>query len=389
MFVGGETAFITDFFDVSDQYNPIILALVLALSFVLLTVVFRSLVVPVKAILMNLLSVGAAYGLIVLVFQKGGTGDREGHREALRTSSQVESIEAWIPLFLFSILFGFSMDYHVFLLTRIREHYDRTGDNTEVGGVRPPHDGRHHHRCGPHHGRGVRRVRRRPACLAPAADGVRPGGRGLPGCHDREDDPRSVGDEAPRRSQLVPAQVAGVAAEARCRRPRGRAEHGGVPDSPAELVEAGTDRARGRGRSDSRRQSGSRERVFSLSSSRRTSRATHRAEDGRRVQDPTRLLDGRSVERAVPLPDLPERPRHPLLDLVAGVVRGAPDQREVGEELAVGRVLRPHGASRDHRERAALHEPFRSFGPRRGSRPHLAGSSDRRRPLRSRTDPTK
>jgi len=128
--VGGESAFIKDFFDVSDQYNPIILALVLALSFVLLTVVFRSLVVPAKAIVMNLLSVGAAYGLIVLVFQKGGFGIGESIANFLGFE-QVEAIEAWLPLFLFSILFGLSMDYHVFLLTRIREHYDRTGNNTE------------------------------------------------------------------------------------------------------------------------------------------------------------------------------------------------------------------------------------------------------------------
>ena len=128
--VGGESAFIKDFFDVSDQYNPIILALVLALSFVLLTVVFRSLVVPAKAIVMNLLSVGAAYGLIVLVFQKGGPAIGSSIAN-LFGFEQVEAIEAWLPLFLFSILFGLSMDYHVFLLTRIREHYDRTKNNTE------------------------------------------------------------------------------------------------------------------------------------------------------------------------------------------------------------------------------------------------------------------
>ena len=73
---------------------------------------------------MNLLSVGAAYGLIVLVSQKGVGADILGFQ-------QVEVIEAWLPLFLFSVLFGLSMDYHVFLLSRIREHYDQTGDNTE------------------------------------------------------------------------------------------------------------------------------------------------------------------------------------------------------------------------------------------------------------------
>ncbi|HEX2275027.1 MAG TPA: MMPL family transporter, partial [Acidimicrobiales bacterium] len=89
----------------------------------LLTVAFRSIVVPLKAIVLNLLSVGAAYGLIVLVSQKGvGAG--------VLGFDQVEVIDAWIPLFLFSVLFGLSMDYHVFLLSRIRERFDQTGDNT-------------------------------------------------------------------------------------------------------------------------------------------------------------------------------------------------------------------------------------------------------------------
>jgi uncharacterized membrane protein YdfJ with MMPL/SSD domain len=120
--VGGATAFNSDFFDLTDTYTPIVFFFVLGLSFLLLTVVFRSIVVPIKAILMNLLSVGAAYGLIVLVFQKGVGAELLGFQ-------QVEAIEAWLPFFLFSILFGLSMDYHVFLLTRIREHWDLTGDN--------------------------------------------------------------------------------------------------------------------------------------------------------------------------------------------------------------------------------------------------------------------
>jgi RND superfamily putative drug exporter len=126
--VGGQTAFVTDFFDISDTYTPMIILLVLALSFVLLTIVFRSIVVPVKAIIMNLLSVGAAYGLIVLVFQQGGPAFGESIAN-LFGFQQVEAIESWLPLFLFSILFGLSMDYHVFLLTRIRERYDQTRDN--------------------------------------------------------------------------------------------------------------------------------------------------------------------------------------------------------------------------------------------------------------------
>jgi RND superfamily putative drug exporter len=122
--VGGNTAFNKDFFDMTDRYMPIVFAFVLGMSFILLMIVFRSIVVPIKAIIMNLLSVGAAYGLMVLVLQKGvGAG--------FLGLQKVEVIEAWIPLFLFCVLFGLSMDYHVFLLTRVREHYDQTGDNTE------------------------------------------------------------------------------------------------------------------------------------------------------------------------------------------------------------------------------------------------------------------
>ena len=122
--VGGDTAFNKDFFDLTDTYTPIVFVFVLGLSFLLLMVVFRSIVVPLKAIVMNLLSVGAAYGLIVLVFQEGVGADFFGFQ-------QVEAIEAWLPLFLFSVLFGLSMDYHVFLLSRIRERFLETHDNTE------------------------------------------------------------------------------------------------------------------------------------------------------------------------------------------------------------------------------------------------------------------
>jgi len=130
VFVGGNTAFFTDFLKIADDYQWIVLVFVLTLSFVLLTIVFRSIVVPLKAILMNLLSVAAAYGAVTLVFQKGvgiGIFNAIGFQ-----FKRVEAIEAWLPLFLFSVLFGLSMDYHVFLLTRIREEYDKTGDNAEA-----------------------------------------------------------------------------------------------------------------------------------------------------------------------------------------------------------------------------------------------------------------
>ncbi len=127
--VGGFSAFNVDFFNDVGTFTPIVFTFVLGLSFLLLTVVFRSLVVPLKAIILNLLSVAAAYGAVVMFFQAGvGPGFIKDIADFLGFA-QVESIEAWLPLFLFSVLFGLSMDYHVFLLSRIREWFDRTGDN--------------------------------------------------------------------------------------------------------------------------------------------------------------------------------------------------------------------------------------------------------------------
>ena len=123
--VSGETARLVEIAAINDTYTPVVFAFVLGLTFVLLTVAFRSIVIPVKAILMNLLSVGATYGLLVLVFQKGvGAG--------LFGFQQVEVIQTGLPLFLFAVLFGLSMDYHVFLLSRIRERFMQTGDNNEA-----------------------------------------------------------------------------------------------------------------------------------------------------------------------------------------------------------------------------------------------------------------
>jgi putative drug exporter of the RND superfamily len=125
VFVTGETAEIVEYREIMERWLPIVFVFVLGLSFVLLTVAFRSIVVPAKAILLNLLSVGAAYGSIVLVFQKGFGNDLLGF-------PQVDAIEAWLPLFLFSVLFGLSMDYHVFLLSRIRERFTQRGDSSEA-----------------------------------------------------------------------------------------------------------------------------------------------------------------------------------------------------------------------------------------------------------------
>lgn len=123
--VTGKTAEIVDMTETAETYTPLVILFVLGLSFVLLTVAFRSIVVPVKALLMNLLSVGAAYGLLVVVFQRGvGT--------SVLGFQQVDAIQTGLPLFLFAVLFGLSMDYHVFLLSRIRERFLETGDNDDA-----------------------------------------------------------------------------------------------------------------------------------------------------------------------------------------------------------------------------------------------------------------
>jgi putative drug exporter of the RND superfamily len=123
--VGGTTSENIDYFDSVIDPAPWVIAFVLLLTFVLLTTVFRSVVVAGTAVVLNLLSVGAAYGLLVLVFQEGiGAG--------LFGFQQTQTIEAWVPLFLFSVLFGLSMDYQVFLLSRIRERYDQSRDTTDA-----------------------------------------------------------------------------------------------------------------------------------------------------------------------------------------------------------------------------------------------------------------
>jgi putative drug exporter of the RND superfamily len=123
--VTGVTARDVDYVEQTSRALPFVIAFVLALTFVLLTFAFRSIVVPAKAVAINLLSTGASYGLIVLVFQKGIGADLLGFQ-------QVDRVEAWVPLFLFAVLFGLSMDYHVFLLSRIRERFNQTGDNSEA-----------------------------------------------------------------------------------------------------------------------------------------------------------------------------------------------------------------------------------------------------------------
>ena len=115
--VTGMTAGSKDFNDALQSHLPFVFAFVLGLAFLLLLVTFRSIVVPLKAIVLNLLSVGAAYGVLTYVFQ-------DGHFQHLLGFKPVGGITAWLPLFLFVILFGLSMDYHVFIISRIREAVD-------------------------------------------------------------------------------------------------------------------------------------------------------------------------------------------------------------------------------------------------------------------------
>ena len=124
VYVGGQSAEVVDSVQMTDEYFPIVLGLVLSLSLILLLFAFRSITISIASIIMNLLSVGAAYGLLVLVFQKGFMIDIFGFE-------QVDQLEFWLPLFMFSILFGLSMDYHVFMLSRIKEHFDETGSSDE------------------------------------------------------------------------------------------------------------------------------------------------------------------------------------------------------------------------------------------------------------------
>ena len=169
---------------------------VLGFSFLLLLVAFHSIVIPIKAIILNLLSTGAAYGLLVLVFQEGWGAD------ILNVKPGV--IESFVPIFIFTILFGLSMDYHVFILTRIKEAKDRGLEFGRRGGAWHLDHGGHRHERRRDHGRGVRRVRD-PRAGDHQAAGFRAGRRGLPGRHGHPQRAAAGVDEAARRLELVDA----------------------------------------------------------------------------------------------------------------------------------------------------------------------------------------
>ncbi len=165
-YVGGETAGSVDASAYLSSRLVWVIAAVLLLAFLLLMAVFRSLAIPLKAVVVNMLSVAAAYGVIVAVFQWGWLGGVIG-------IGATGPIDPWIPLMMFTILFGLSMDYEVFLLSRIREEWRRSRGQLERRGRRAGQDGPGHHRRRRHHGLRVRVVRdRRPP---PCPQGVRAG----------------------------------------------------------------------------------------------------------------------------------------------------------------------------------------------------------------------
>jgi RND superfamily putative drug exporter len=125
VYVGGITAENVDYFDAVSNPTPYVLLFVLGLSFVLITIAFRSVMVALVSIVLNLLSVGAAYGLLTLVFL-------DGHGAGTFGFKHTHVIDAWVPLFLFSVLFGLSMDYQVFLMSRIKERFDQTGSTRDA-----------------------------------------------------------------------------------------------------------------------------------------------------------------------------------------------------------------------------------------------------------------
>ena len=131
--VTGDTAANVDFNQTMKSRAPIVFAFVLGFAFLLLLLTFRSIVIPIKAIILNLLSVGAAYGVLVWIFQ-------HGHLEGLLGFHSSGAVVTWLPLFLFTVLFGLSMDYHVFILSRVKELVDQgvPTDQAVERGIRSP-----------------------------------------------------------------------------------------------------------------------------------------------------------------------------------------------------------------------------------------------------------
>ena len=206
-YVTGMTAGSKDFNDLMKTKAPIVFGFVLLMAFVLLLVTFRSIVIPLKAIVLNLLSVGAAYGVLVWVFQYG-------HLEKLLGFKSTGGVTSWLPMFLFVVLFGLSMDYHVFILSRIRELFDRRAEDRGRRGERHQADCGRGHERGDRDGRGVRDLRLALRARV-QADGRRPRGRRADRRHARPGGAAAGDHEVARRLELVPAALARLAAKGR------------------------------------------------------------------------------------------------------------------------------------------------------------------------------
>ena len=235
--VTGETAGTHDFNQQMKSHAPFVFAFVLALCFLLLLVTFRSIVIPIKAVLLNLLSVGAAYGLLVLVFQ---------HRfaQGILGFHSNGAITSWLPLFMFVILFGLSMDYHVFILSRIKELVDGGMSDRGCGCDRDQADRRNGHERSRRDGRRVRDLRHAPDARH-QADGLRARRRDPDRLDSGQGRPAAGRDEAARRLELVPAPLARLAAQAERRAWPGSLRSGDASGRPTRRRRGSTSDAPG------------------------------------------------------------------------------------------------------------------------------------------------
>ena len=228
--VGGQPAANADFIDAVYGSFPLMIALITITTFILLARAFRSLLLPAKAIVLNILSVAAAWGVLVLVWQHGYGS------EAIWGIEATGSIPSWMPLMIFAFLFGLSMDYEVFILSRMREEYDRTGSTETaviqgIGRTGPAGDERRADPVPRVHLDGLRAGNRR------EDDGHRPRGRD-PARRDRDPGAdRPGGDHADGPLELVAAELAGAAAAGRALAAQGT-RAGGPPMSCTDIHES-------------------------------------------------------------------------------------------------------------------------------------------------------
>ena len=197
-YVGGQTASYIDLASRISEKLPLVIAVVIALSLILLLIAFRSVIVPITSALMNLLSVGASYGVLTFVFQ-------EGHGASLLgVDGGATPIVSYVPLMMFAILFGLSMDYQVFLLSRIREHYRGDGGQPRGGRRRAGRERAGDRVGGADHGLRLHELHpQRPTGGQGVWAGL--GGRDRDRRNDRAVRARAIGDGAARKPQLVAA----------------------------------------------------------------------------------------------------------------------------------------------------------------------------------------